>query len=419
MKRRTAFVSLLLGALAAILGWRMIYPPDYIDISDWFARPIATVGASKPSFELSANPRLPLGHFHLMVLDHARQGLDRSDVPGRVAPRRVRQGLQQLPHAARPAAGVPGARLFRRRPLDFGAGAQSGFRSGPAPGGGLLAARHVRDGKIYGPKLAAMAAPHPTAAWANPNEACLRCHLAANTKMDNFLRQPPCSTVDEILRAPDLSRAASAAPAPDGYAAAGAFANAAANANAAALGPSNATCPPSTARSRWRQVRPARRTYGGARQIWPAVSPGPHHRFAKSTNVGRRALHAHARNTAPHDVPTGAPTSHMTVTLQVMDAAGHPLQSQTRQHRTPSCSDGPSSSPLGHPPAAQQPASIFDHSSRRWQGRRRGGGGALLADEFVSPRPSRLPRTHLRRDLSAEHSAGRAGRAFRSIRTRT
>lgn len=66
--------------------------------------------------------------------------------------------------------------------------------------GVTCAACHVRHGIIYGPSSqeAMRDAPHPTGQWKTDNEACVRCHIAADNSWGVFLRIPPCGTVSEI-----------------------------------------------------------------------------------------------------------------------------------------------------------------------------------------------------------------------------
>ncbi len=59
------------------------------------------------------------------------------------------------------------------------------------------AACHFSEGKILGP-YGDTPAPHAIKKMANPNQVCIRCHIAQGDRWDMFLRFPPCGTVAEV-----------------------------------------------------------------------------------------------------------------------------------------------------------------------------------------------------------------------------
>jgi len=63
--------------------------------------------------------------------------------------------------------------------------------------GVTCAACHYRDGKIVG-VYGNTNAPHPVQKIEDPNQVCVRCHVAGGDKWDNFVRFPPCGTVAEV-----------------------------------------------------------------------------------------------------------------------------------------------------------------------------------------------------------------------------
>ncbi|MBB4199407.1 hypothetical protein CCR94_06120 [Rhodoblastus sphagnicola] len=327
MKRRTVVAGALLVAFSAFIGWRMIYPPNYISISDWFALPIATVGAAQPQFGLSAQAcgacHADSAHEWASTM-HARVW----DDPYFRADWRHEGGKQICGNCHTPLD-----RQQEKQVLGFHGDDRWNPVLAPNPAfdpalrqeGITCAACHVRDGVVYGP-LPGLAAPHPTAAWTNPNEACVRCHAVRNNSWDSFLRQPPCGTVAEIerARAPDVH---APRPAPDdGYLQASPIAD-----------PRALHCVECHMPSVERALTPGGPVRQARRHLWrgghdpQAIRAALTIDFAKSSlPAGETRYNLTLVNTgAAHDVPTGAPDRHLTVTLQVVDAAGTALKSQT------------------------------------------------------------------------------------------
>jgi hypothetical protein len=326
MNRLTAIAgALLAAAFTAFIGWRMVYPPKYIDVSDWFATPIATTGAAQPSFDISAQA---CGACHT---DHAREWAQTMhahvwDDPAFQADWRVEGGSPICLNCHTP--------LDRQQEnLVIGSTGGDPWRPALAPNptfdaslrdqGVTCAACHVRDGKIFGP-WPSLDAPHPTAAWASPNESCIRCHLAANTSKTSFLSKPPCGTIAEIepARAPG---ATAPTPSADGYLTAPPISH------PAALGCVECHMP-----SVERALTPGGPARPSRRHLWL----GGHDRatvrsaltidFAK-TDAPSGATHVAltlANTGANHFVPTGPADRHLTVKLQALDAENHPVQTQ-------------------------------------------------------------------------------------------
>ena len=69
--------------------------------------------------------------------------------------------------------------------------------------GVTCAACHYRDGKIVG-VYGNTNAPHPVKKLDDPNQVCVRCHVAGGDKWDNFVRFPPCGTVAEVDATSDI-----------------------------------------------------------------------------------------------------------------------------------------------------------------------------------------------------------------------
>ena len=207
INRQTVVRRALLAALTAFLGWRMVRPPKYFAVSDWFAMPISTAGASPAAIgSVGGGVRgSTLGHLPRMVADLPCPCLGRSSFPSRLASRRQQPDLPQLPHAARSAAGGVGV----------------GFRGATA---GVLRWRLIRsfnsslrqEGRL--PPLATSAREDLRAGGGAGsaashrrldqcrNEACVRCHAVVNkSRRDSFLSLPPCGTIAEIGRARSAS----------------------------------------------------------------------------------------------------------------------------------------------------------------------------------------------------------------------
>ena len=306
----------------------MVRPPHFFPVADWFATPISTAGASQPQFDLSAEAcgacHSDISHewsstFHAHVwTDPFFQADWRKEGSNQIC-RNCHTPLDRQQEAL--ALGFRGgdrwSPVLAPNPM---------FDSSLRQQGITCAACHVRQGVVYGP-WAGLEAPHPTAAWTNANEACVRCHAVVNKSWDSFLSLPPCGTIAEIERArPAESAAARSAPPGDGYL------DASPVANVAALGCVECHMP-----SVDRPLAPGSPARQARRHLWlgghdpAAVRAALAINFAKSPEVSGETRYTLtiANTGAAHDVPTGTPDRHLTVTLQVVDAAGQPLQTQT------------------------------------------------------------------------------------------
>lgn len=325
MKRRAAIAGALLAALAAYVGGRIVDPPNYIDVSDWFAAPIVTLGASPLQFDLSAEA---CGGCHKDSAQEWSQTMHAhvwDDAAFQADWRH--QGYSPICRNCH----TPLDRQQESLVVGFRGGDRSSPELAPNPAfdanlrqqGVTCAACHVRDGKVYGP-WANGAAPHKTAAWTNPNETCVRCHLAANTSRVSFLRQPPCGTIGEIE--PARQNPAAQQPSEDGYL------NVSPIANPAALRCVECHMP-SVDRplASGGPVRPARRHLWRGGHDPATVRAALTINFTRSTEPsGATRYSLEIANTgANHHVPTGPVDRALTVTLQRMDAVGRVLQSQT------------------------------------------------------------------------------------------
>ncbi len=323
MKRRVAVAGALIAALAVFIGGRIVHPPDYIDVSDWFAAPIATLGASRPQFDLSAeacggchkdSAQEWSQTLHAQAWEDAAFQADWRHQGYSPVCRNCHTPLDRQQQTLVVHGGDPWSPEEAPNPA---------FDARLREQGITCAACHVRDGKVYGP-WENMTAPHTTAAWTNPNETCIRCHLATNTSPVSFLRQPPCGTIGEIE--PARQDPAAQHPSKDGYL------NVSPISDPAALRCVECHMP-SVERplASGGPVRQARRHFWRGGHDLATVRAALTIDFSKSTETsGDARVTLNIANTgANHDVPTGPADRALTVTLEQIDATGRVLQSQT------------------------------------------------------------------------------------------
>jgi len=323
MKRRTVVLAALFAALAAYIGGRIVHPPKYIDVSDWFARPIATVGAHQPRFDVSAQA---CGGCHQDAAHEWSQTMHAHvwDDDAFQADWRHEQNNPICLNCHTPLDRQQQNLVLTSKGGDRWSTASASnpaFDPALQKQGVTCAACHVRDGKVYGP-FQNVAAPHQTAAWTSPNESCVRCHLAANTSKASFLSKPPCGTIAEIEAA--RTDAASQKPSDDG------FLESSPISNPAALGCVECHMPAVE-----RPLTPGGPVRAGRRHLWKGGHDPETVRAALTIDFAKAAASPDAytltiANTgANHDVPTGPADRQLTVTLQVIDAQGRPLKSET------------------------------------------------------------------------------------------
>jgi len=325
MNRFTAVAAVGLAvAIAALLGWRMVNPPSHISVSSWFAQPVATLGAAAPGFDISAES---------CGFCHAEAHGEWSSTVHAGAWRDEFFQIDWRRGGANPICRNCHTPLDRQQeriadPARFGDGWNAAALPNPAfepalrQEGVTCAACHLRDGVVYGP-LAGLTAPHPTAAWSNPNVACVRCHAPRNNDWDAVLRTPPCGTASEVLRASGADPAAGAAE--------DRFLKDNPVANLAALRCVECHMPAVT-----RPLVAGGLERPGRRHLWrgghdlATLRAGLQVHFAKtSESAGETRFTLTLVNAgAGHDIPTGVPNRRLTVTLQTLDAAGKPLETQ-------------------------------------------------------------------------------------------
>lgn len=324
MKRFAAVAGAILAvAIVALLGWRVANPPSYISVSSWFAQPVATLGAASPGFDISAascGACHAENHREWSSTLHAgawRDDFFQADWR--------RNGLNPICRNCHTPLDRQQERIAD--PARFGDGWNAAALANPAfepalrQEGVTCAACHVRDGVVYGP-LAGLTAPHSTAAWSNPNVACVRCHAPRNNDWDAVLRTPPCGTAAEVLRASG-AEAVGAAENP--------FLRDNPVGNLAALRCVECHMPAVTRHLVADGPERLRR-----RHLWrgghdlATLRAGLQVHFAKtSESAGETRFTLTLVNTgAGHDIPTGVPNRRLTVTLQTLDAAGRALETQ-------------------------------------------------------------------------------------------
>jgi hypothetical protein len=183
---------------------------------------------------------------------------------------------------------------------------------------------HVRDGKVLGP-YGNTKAPHPVRRISDPNEICMPCHLVPGKRWDTFFRMPPCGTVAEI-RAVDSGAPPNAASkeAEIGHT------------REVLVSPGELKCVTCHMPAVDRALTADGPVRATRRHLWrgghdPAmVRQALQGELVRLSDTGQ---HAHVALTltnvgAAHFLPTGTPDRHLSVTVRLLDAQGHVLDTE-------------------------------------------------------------------------------------------
>ena len=182
--------------------------------------------------------------------------------------------------------------------------------------GVTCAACHLRAGRIVGPR-AISNAPHPVAAFSDPNEVCMRCHVVQGKRWDTFFSMPPCGTTAEI------------------GAARGDFAGRSGEyvvRDVAGLGCVQCHMPAVE-----READGVAKPGTARRHLWRGGHDPQTVRSALTASLsdqvgagGKRTAELVLTNTGTaHFLPTGTPDRHLTVRLRALDAQGRVLRETT------------------------------------------------------------------------------------------
>lgn len=297
----------LLAAALLFLAWRMVRPMNIFVVSDRFARPITVVALPQP---LASQSATECAACHSEIYAEWQTSIHRRawDDPYYQVDMHF-DGDQQIclnchiPLADQQEQLVTGFRdQARWHPILV---PNPGFDPRLQHEGVTCLACHLRDRAIAGP-FGDTDAPHPTVQRADPNQACVRCHVVSGARWDTFLHFPPCGTVAEIRvtgETPDCVSCHMPAverPAADGM--------------------------------------PVR---SGHRHLWRGGHDPEMVRAALAVDLaevqqpaGRRRFTLTLTNTgAAHYLPTGTPDRHLMVAFRLLDPRGNLLQAEDHRLR--------------------------------------------------------------------------------------
>jgi hypothetical protein len=191
----------ILLALAAFLIWRFVRPIHIFTVLGAFERPIPTDGAPAMFTTLSAEECAACHHEFYdewKTSIHSRAWTD----PYFQADWRFDDEPQICKNCHTPLDRQQAHRVLGFRDKDKWdpiLAPNPDFDPELQHEGVTCAVCHLRDGFILGP-YGEDTAPHPVKKMANPDSACVRCHVVPGERWDTFYRMPPCGTVAEIGR---------------------------------------------------------------------------------------------------------------------------------------------------------------------------------------------------------------------------
>ena len=206
--RKYHILLLLLLILTLFLGWRFIRPMNIFIVSEAFERPVSTDSAPAEFRTLRAEE---------CAACHAEQYAEwRTSIHSQAWTDPYFQKDWEFDRYQQICKNchIPLDRQQEYLVLGFRDKAKWNPILAPNPDfdpllqqeGVTCTACHLRAGNIVGVSANSQA-PHPVMKIENPNQICVRCHVAEGDGWDTFFRIPPCGTVAEIQSTKRTDRA--------------------------------------------------------------------------------------------------------------------------------------------------------------------------------------------------------------------